>query len=101
MPYWDAETACSVFAEAFDLERCELETVDQTYAIVTCSKKSRRAAATAGRVIKPAGEDVSARVAAAEKRNNAVRHTSRALESKDVGGRVVKGVYDASAAHGE
>ena len=101
MPYWDVETACSVFAEAFDLERCELETVDQTYAIVTCSKKSRRAAATAGRVIKPAGEDVSARVAAAEKRNNAVRHTSRALESEDVGGRVVKGVYDASAAHGE
>ena len=90
MPFWDAEMARAAFAKATDLERCELESVDQTFAMVTCSKKSRRGSLVpAGRVIKRAGVAVSAREhRGSEKRNNAVQHMGRALESEAGGARV-------------
>ena len=90
MPFWDAEAACAVFAQAPDLERCEIEAADRTFAMVTCSKKSRRPAAAAGRVIKRAGEVVRED----SKRNNAVQHTTRARETGAGGARVA---HDASS----
>ena len=84
MPFWDAEMARAAFAKATDLERCELESVDQTFAMVTCSKKSRRGSLVpAGRVIKRAGVAVSAREhRGSEKRNNAVQHMGRARRER-------------------
>ena len=97
MPFWDAETARSVFAKAPDLERCELEAVDQTFVMVTCAKKSRRQAyVPATRVIKRAGEQTSGESLNGEKKNNAVQHTGRGKESDAENTRVVNGVYDAS-----
>jgi hypothetical protein len=97
MPFWDAETARLVFAKAPDLERCELEAVDQTFVMVTCAKKSRRQAyVPATRVIKRAGEQTSGESLNGEKKNNAVQHTGRAKESDAENTRVVNGVYDAS-----
>ena len=96
MPFWDAETARAVFAKAPDLERCELEAVDQTFAMVTCAKKSRRRAVPATRVIKRAGEQERVGLSG-EKKNNAVQHTGRGKESDAGNARVVNGVYDASA----
>ena len=96
MPFWDAETARAVFAKAPDLERCELEAVDQTFAMVTCAKKSRRRAVPATRVIKRAGEQERVGLSR-EKKNNAVQHTGRGKESDAGNARVVNGVYDASA----
>jgi SAM-dependent methyltransferase len=97
MPFWDAETARLVFAKAPDLERCELEAVDQTFVMVTCAKKSRRQAyVPATRVIKRAGEQESGESLNGEKKNNAVQHTGRAKESDAENTRVVNGVYDAS-----
>ena len=93
MPFWDAEAACAVFAQAPDLERCEIEAADRTFAMVTCSKKSRRIENRAGRVIKRAGE-----VAREDsKRNNAVQHTTRARETGAGSARVVHGTHDASS----
>ena len=93
MPFWDAEAACAVFAQAPDLERCEIEAADRTFAMVTCSKKSRRIENRAGRVIKRAGE-----VAREDsKRNNAVQHTTRARETGAGSARVVHGAHDASS----
>ena len=97
MPFWDAETARLVFAKAPDLERCELEAVDQTFVMVTCAKKSRRQAyVPATRVIKRAGEQTSGESLNGEKKNNAVQHTGRGKESDAENTRVVNGVYDAS-----
>lgn len=93
MPFWDAEAARAVFAQATDLERCEIEAADRTFAMVTCSKKSRRPAAAAGRVIKRAGEVVRED----SKRNNAVQHTTRARETGAGGARVARGAHDASS----